>query len=663
MNKHCTSLLLLGITLLAAGLRLWRLDDVPPGLWWDEGHHDWAALNILEGGPRPIYFTEAFGFEPLHIYLTALWFRLFGVHYLATRWVSALAGALIVPALYWAAVEWLSDGVSKLRTRVIGLLAAATLAVLFSHLLISRIGFEVVLVPAGTVPTMAALGRGLRTRRAGWFVLAGLVLGLTLYTYPAARVTPLIIVVWTALLLILDRPTLRAVWPYLALLMAVVIVTYAPLGLFFWQHPEWFIGRMSYVSSGARSGLLPLLSGIWRTVLGLLFRGDTYPRHNLPGRPLLDPIQAALFLVGLGIVLWRARRRPLAKGMLFIALWLLIGLLPSALADGAPSFTRGLGATPPAAMLVAVGGEHLWQLGRRRWGRLLPTALLTSAWLTSTTLTANHYFVRYPARPEMFDTYQVGLWEALTEVREASQVGPAYLSPVPGNSFQPAVDFVLRTTPQIRYYDGRVCQVFPQQAEQDVTFSLLLLDDQESLPRLQTIFPTGVIAREILHEPQPYRFAAVFRVPVRAEAEIDAPRIQVYFGNVIALVAYRYEMADGALDLTLYWHGLAPVSVDYTVFVHLQADDQSLISQHDGWPCAGTYPTTRWHAGEIVVEHRQLALPAHAETSYYELYVGLYELLTLQRLPITKANVPFADDRAHIATMVLGMLHTSPTWP
>jgi 4-amino-4-deoxy-L-arabinose transferase-like glycosyltransferase len=664
MSKRHALLVLLGITLLAAALRLWRLDDIPPGFWWDEGYHDWAALKILQGGPRPVYFTEASGgFEPLQIYLVALWFRLFGVHYLAPRWVSALAGTLAIPALYWAAVEWLSTPMSRPRARVVGLLAAATLSVILAHLLISRLGFQIGLAPTGIVLTVAALGRGLRTRRAIWFVLVGLLLGLTQYTYLAARVAPLIVAAWAAALLLLNRPTLRAVWPSMTLLVAVAVIACAPLGLFYLRHPEWFFGRMGVVSAGVRSGWLPLFASMGRTLWGLLLRGDMYPRHNLPGRPLLDPMQAALFLAGLGIVLWRARRHPQARGMLFIPLWLLIGLLPSALADGAPSFTRGLGAAPPAALLVALGAEHVWQFAHQRWGWFLPTALLIAIWSLSAILTINDYFVRYPARPEMFDTFGVGQWEVLTELRQASQAGPAYLSPVDAISFRPTVEFVLRTTPQIRHYDGRVCQVFPRHTEQDTTFALLLLDDPEGLSRLQAVFPTGVVAREILHEPEPFPFAAIFRVPAGAEAEIDATPTQVRFGDAVALVAYRYEVANGVLDVTLYWQSLAPMSVDYTVFVHLDADGQGTVSQHDGWPCDGTYPTTRWRSGEIVVEARQLALPTGQDADCYELYVGLYDLLTMQRLPITGADVPCADNRAHVTTITPDTSRIGPTRP
>ncbi len=651
MSKRHAALLLLAITLLAAGLRAWRLGDVPPGLWWDEGRDDWAALNILQGGPRPVYFTGVCaGVEPSHIYLTALWFRLFGVHYLAGRWVSALAGTLTVPALYWAAVEWLGPRLGTPRARAVGLLAAASLAVFFSHLLVSRIGFEIVLAPAGSVPTMAALGRGLRTRHLHWFALAGLTLGLTLYTGPTGRAAPLIVAAWIFALLLLDRTTLRAAWPGLMLLIAVTALTYSPLGLFYIQHPEWFFSRMQYVTSNARSGLLPLLANIWRTMRALVMYGDTYPRHNLPGRAFLDPIQATLLLIGLGLVLREAHRRSQAREWLFVPLWLLIALLPSALTDGSPSFTRALGAAPPAALLIALGGECMWRLMRSvKWNsRLhLRTMFLVLACSASAALSVNDYFVRYPARPELFDAYQVGLWETLREAQDAAQVGVAYLSPVASDLFLPTVDFVLRTTPQIRAYDGRVCQVFPRQVEQEVTFALLVLDDRASLPRLQALFPTGQVVREIVHRPEPYPFAEIFRVPAGAVAQIDATPVQVRFADAVELIAYRAETIGDTLEVTLYWHSLAPMTMDYTVFVHVQSAGQ-MVGQLDSQPCAGTYPTTRWRPGEVVMEQRRLPLPA---TGAYGLYVGLYDLATMQRLPVTAADVPFADNRAHIAAV------------
>lgn len=673
MHRRQAMVLLFLITMLALGLRLWRLGDMPPGLWWDEGHHNQRALDILQGGARPIYFTEADGFEPLHIYLTALIFRLFGVHYLATRWVTALAGALTIPALYWAAFEWLAESLGHSRARRVGLLAAFNLTVIFPHVLISRIGFEVALVPAGTVLMLAALGRGVRTKRVAWFALSGLFLGMTLYAYPAARIVPILIVAWTMTLLLFERPMLRRIWPGLTLIPIVSLLTYMPLGIYFLQHPEWFIGRMRYVSSGALSGWLPLLTGIWKTARGIFIWGDTYPRHNLPGRAFLDPLQGVLLIVGMGVLMrYTCRRARDAKGLLLLPLWLLVGLLPSALSDGAPTFTRGLGAAPPLALLIALGGEGLWQIGQRKYGWRRATAVLAFMLITSTALTVNDYFIRYPARPELFAAFQVDLWETLTEAQRASQTDRVYLSPVAIDLFHPTVDFVLRTTPEIQPYDGRICQIFPQRTETPTTFVLLVIDDHTSLARLSEIFPAGFLAQQILHKPELYPFAAVFHIPEKTDAHIPGTPVSIRFGglygeqtttgaqDIIELAAYAYYRGDDVLDLTLYWRALAPAAVNYTVFVHLQtydatsaADTPTLVSQHDGRPCAASYPTSRWRPGEIIVDQHRLMLPTTQPSPTYVLYVGLYDLDTQQRLPILSASPPVtvSDHRACIATI------------
>jgi len=673
MNRRQTMILLFIITGLALGLRLWRLRDMPPGLWWDEGHHNQRALDILQGGARPIYFTEADGFDPLHIYLTVLIFRLFGVHYLATRWVSVLAGALTVPALYWATVEWFAEFLGYSRARRVGLLAAFNLSVVFPHVLLSRIGFEVALVPAGTVLMLAALGRGVRTKRNNWFALSGLFLGLTLYAYPAARVIPLLIVAWTMALLLFDRPMFRRIWPGLALIPIVSLLTYLPLGIYFLRHPEWFIGRMRYVSSGALSGWRPLFTGIWETVLGIFIWGDTYPRHNLPGRAFLDPLQSVLLIIGVSILTcYICRRTRNAKYLLLLPLWLVVSLLPSALSDGAPTFTRGLGAAPPLALLIALGSESLWRIGQRKYGQWPATVVLALTLLTSTALTVNDYFIRYPAHPELFAAFQVDLWETLTEAQRAGQEGSVYLSPVSVDLFHPTIDFVLRTTPEIRPYDGRICQVLPQRTETPTTFVLFLIDDHASLARLSEIFPAGFLARQILHKPELYPFAATFYIPEGTDAHIPGVPVSIRFGglygeqtvtgaqDIIELVSYHYHRSDDALDVTLYWRALAPAAVNYTVFVHLYtydaavADEAStLVSQHDGWPCATNYPTSRWRLGEIIMDQHRLILPSTQPSPAYALYVGMYDLNTQQRLPAISVSLPVtvSDHRARIAVI------------
>jgi hypothetical protein len=79
----------------------------------------------------------------------------------------------------------------------------------------------------------------------------------------------------------------------------------------------------------------------------------------------------------------------------------------------------------------------------------------------------------------------------------------------------------------------------------------------------------------------------------------------------------------------LQWHALAQPAADYTVFVHALDSSGKVIAQADGPPLGGDFPSGTWLPGETVLDHHALSLPPGT----YTLEVGLYELVTLQRLP------------------------------
>ena len=96
-----------------------------------------------------------------------------------------------------AATYWL--GRMLLANRRVALLAAALLAVSFWHILFSRLGFRAIGQPLLQALTVGALFAGLRksTWRPSlpWLILAGAALGLTAYTYLAARFFPIALLV------------------------------------------------------------------------------------------------------------------------------------------------------------------------------------------------------------------------------------------------------------------------------------------------------------------------------------------------------------------------------------------------------------------------------------------------------------------------------------
>ena len=212
--------LLIGAALL---LRLWSLNDAPPWLWWDEASQGLDARDLIDGHFR-VFFSRAEGKEPLYVYLTAPFVAAFDGEPFAVRVAGALTGVAMIPALYAA-------GRALWRERPaagawVGVAAAAFWVTNFWPQSINRIGFQVNTLPL--ILTLAVVAwlnwtyRPIRSRALFFGFLAGLVL----YTYLAARITPLL---WAALIITLPavrRKALRPTWGWALLAFALTI---APL--------------------------------------------------------------------------------------------------------------------------------------------------------------------------------------------------------------------------------------------------------------------------------------------------------------------------------------------------------------------------------------------------------------------------------------------------
>jgi hypothetical protein len=126
-----------------------------------------------------------------------------------------------------------------------------------------------------------------------------------------------------------------------------------------------------------------------------------------------------------------------------------------------------------------------------------------------------------------------------------------------------------------------------------------------------------------------------------ADTWLDPP---ARFGGEIALQGFRVDGAPstpgGSLRLVLYWEALARPSRDYTVFNHLLDGGATIWGQHDGQPANGRRPTSRWRVGDLVADIHDLPIRADTPDGTYDLITGLYELETLQRLPVEREQTP-----------------------
>jgi hypothetical protein len=95
--------------------------------------------------------------------------------------------------------------------------------------------------------------------------------------------------------------------------------------------------------------------------------------------------------------------------------------------------------------------------------------------------------------------------------------------------------------------------------------------------------------------------------------------------------------AGGSLPLVLYWRALAPLSANYSVFVHLDAPDGTTYAGADELNPADI-PTVRWPPSLYVRNPMMLALPADLPPIRYTLMAGLYDPDSAARLQVTACD-------------------------
>ncbi|MFO7684358.1 MAG: DUF2723 domain-containing protein [Chloroflexota bacterium] len=103
-------------------------------------------------------------------------------------------------------------------------------------------------------------------------------------------------------------------------------------------------------------------------------------------------------------------------------------------------------------------------------------------------------------------------------------------------------------------------------------------------------------------------------------------------GNGIAILAAALTwLDDDTLQLAVDWQALQNNLSDYSIAVHLAAQDpptgpQDILAQADSnHPVFGWYPTSRWQAGEVVTDH--FLLDVSAASAPLTVRVGMYQTL------------------------------------
>ncbi|MDE3076362.1 MAG: glycosyltransferase family 39 protein, partial [Chloroflexota bacterium] len=340
---------LIAIVLAGAFLRLFQLHAFPVGFHFDE------AANVIDlrgigWGFHPLYFTANNGREPLYFYWAAIFVQVVRDDPFASRLASAFLGIATIPAIYFCFSQMLRAPEGKVAARRIALFAAVGCAFLFFHVNFSRIGLRTISLPLVECLALGLLWRAYRLGKPWQFAVAGLVTGLSLYTYTAARLLAPALLLYSVYWLLTQRRIVRL--GGLAVAAGTFTVTVLPLALYALHQPGEFFQRTQGVAVLDRAAVL----GNVRAILEMFFvRGSVNGAHNIVGMPLFDWPMRVAFVAGLFLLVPRLRH----PAYVFSLLWLACIALASVFSPEAPYYVRLTGLIPPAVLVPALALSQL----------------------------------------------------------------------------------------------------------------------------------------------------------------------------------------------------------------------------------------------------------------------------------------------------------------
>jgi 4-amino-4-deoxy-L-arabinose transferase-like glycosyltransferase len=526
--------IVLAILLVGFVLRFWDLEHIPRNLSGDEGTQGLWAVDVLEGRLRNPFATGWFTVPTMSFFAQAFSLRLFGDSVAGLRSLSALTGTATLLFTYLLARRTLCEPAPSCSSSVhpqlgteggqrVALLALTVLAINHYHVHFSRLGSNQIADPLFMALTLWLLTEGLASGKRGWFLTAGLTMGLSWYGYFGSRVIMLVVAAYVGLRAVRERGFLSRHLGSLILMGMVALMAASPLLLYYVEHPENLSARFNQVNfmRWLENELArPEHPGTFELVVRQVWRSLSAFNHTLDPTfwyraqiPLLDFISGIFFLFGLVAAVHQRRRPNVSLILIWFGLSIFIGWV---LTENPPSSMRMVIVAPAVALLVALGLDRMLLLGRRILGGERTDWNSVGAALLILALVFNvyYYFVVYtPTRVYGNPSAETGTVMArYLDSRDDGYFVYFYGPPFIYYDFG-TIRFIARDTPGLSVPPkDREPDYTPQLQETGTTLFIVLRERLEELAEVQQRFPNGKLT-EFFSEVDGRLMFVVYQVP------------------------------------------------------------------------------------------------------------------------------------------------------
>jgi 4-amino-4-deoxy-L-arabinose transferase-like glycosyltransferase len=644
-------LAVIAVILLAFALRVNDLHGTPPGLHIDE----LANLQMVETvtqGRVTIFFPENIGNEALYFYIAGPFMSLVGKSADTMRLVPVFM-SMVGLCVIWALTR-------RLFGPVAALVAMAGFAATFWTLLTGRIMVRTVLeLPLAALAAYCFWRARSASGRHVWifFALSGLFAGLSIETYIASRALPVIFVAFGLYILVAHRSEWRFWFKGLAITLAMMALVALPLVLYLAQNSDG--GKLSFFNINqpllelSKGNLQPLIENV-KNVLGMfIFTGDALPYYGIPGRPFLEPIGAALLIVGMLIAVWRWRKPEYT----FLLLWFFLTLVPTMLSFPAPNSIRAIGAQVVVFMFIGISVAAIV----RRWPNKFVYAGLFAVFAFNVVWTARDYFVVWPSLPETRFWQLAGLRGVADQVqRDPDTTAVAVCAPdqliyEADRWWEPAwkvMRFLLhRPELAVRYYNCVDTLIMPEGASRyafpdaidDATlqqfpiYTKFLASAQPDRTELPD--QLGMILKADPRAMLDQQLSIAAQSPVRFDGSNETAALPIDLGGKVEFLGYMLSQTGKDAELVTYWRATDQLPPQVSQFTHVLNDKGDIVTQQDRLMLT----SQSLRPGDVFSQIHRLTLPKNLPPGSYPIAIGLYTQPDGKRLPIMVDQQPRGD--------------------
>lgn len=434
--------LLLIIILLAFGLRVYKLDSVPPSISWDEaavGVNGWTMANYARdeyGKFLPLYFRSfGEGKNPVDIYITSIFVKFLDLNELSTRLPSAVFGVLNVILIFFLAKMLFGN-------EKIALLASLFLAVSPYNIHFSRFNheanFALFFFMLGIFLFFKSIKKNKNLLPAA---ILSFIISFLSYNPPKliAPVMLLVLLILYANRLLKNKLNVFISFGVLSLFILFILTNREILGTerikqtavsseqfektyFFKITGNRFLGRLE----------LTAIQYSWHFTPKYLFiQGDKNPKLSSQTGEFYR-VDAIFLIMGLLYLIYKRQK----EGVVLLG-WALVAPLPSSLVSDAPHAARSMFMMGSWHIISALGFYFIFSLLRRsilKWGFLVGIIIILTFSLLGY---LNYYYGEYAKRYAI--EWQYGMKQIVEYVKDHPEYNQVYVTDVRG---QPYVFFL-----------------------------------------------------------------------------------------------------------------------------------------------------------------------------------------------------------------------------